>query len=80
MEILALLIQIFYFVLLIRIILSWVIQSTRNSAVVSIYQITHQLTEPVLAPIRNILPPMGGFDLSPIVLILILGAVQRALY
>jgi YggT family protein len=76
---LALIFQIFYVILFARIILSWVIQATRNPVIISIYQITHQLTEPLLAPIRNILPPMGGFDFSPLVLLFILSALQRAI-
>ncbi len=79
MGLLSIIFQIFYLILLTRIILSWVIQATRHPAIVSIYQITHQLTEPLLAPIRNILPPMGGFDFSPLVLLFILSAVQRAI-
>lgn len=79
MGLLSLIFQIFYIILFTRIILSWVIQGTRQPVIMSIYQITHQLTEPLLAPIRNILPPMGGFDFSPLVLLFILSALQRAL-
>ncbi len=79
MGLLSIIFQIFYIILFTRIILSWVIQATRNSAVWTIYQITHQLTEPLLAPIRNILPPMGGFDFSPLLLLFILSALQRAI-
>lgn len=80
MELIAAIFQIFYIILFARIILSWVIQATRNPVVMSIYQITHQLTEPLLAPIRNILPPMGGFDFSPLVLLFILSALQQAMF
>lgn len=78
MGFIAAIFQIFYIILFVRIILSWVIQGTRHPVIMSIYQITHQLTEPLLAPIRNILPPMGGFDFSPLVLLFILSALQRA--
>lgn len=36
----------------------------------SIAQFLYRLTEPVLAPIRRVLPPMGGLDLSPLVVII----------
>jgi YggT family protein len=48
------------------VILSWVGQNFRHPIVPLIYQ----LTDPVLAPIRRILPPLGGFDLSPLVAII----------
>lgn len=52
-----------FWVLLIRAILSWVSQGRSP-----IEYVFHQLTEPMLAPIRRILPAMGGFDLSVLVL------------
>ncbi|MGF1697349.1 YggT family protein [Vibrio kyushuensis] len=52
-----------FWVLLIRAILSWVSQG--RSPIEFVF---HQLTEPMLAPIRRILPAMGGFDLSVLVL------------
>ncbi|TKX47447.1 YggT family protein, partial [Halorubrum sp. ASP121] len=58
-----------YLVLIIvNVILSWVGQGFRHPIVPLIYQ----LTEPVLAPIRRVLPPLGGFDLSPLVAIIVI--------
>ena len=56
-----------FWVLLLRAILSWVSQG--RSPVEYVF---HQLTEPMLAPIRRILPAMGGFDLSVLVLFIVL--------
>ncbi|CAH0527021.1 YggT family protein [Vibrio hippocampi] len=56
-----------FWVLLIRAILSWVSQGRSP-----IEYVFHQLTEPMLAPIRRILPAMGGFDLSVLVLFIVL--------
>ncbi len=39
----------------------------------------YRLTEPFLAPIRRFLPPMGGFDLSPIVLLVLLAILRSVL-
>lgn len=58
----ALFLKIFFFALIISVILSWVAPHSHNPAAVLVYQ----LCEPVLAPIRRILPSMGGLDLSPI--------------
>jgi len=52
-----------FWVLLLRAILSWVSQGRSP-----IEYVFHQLTEPMLAPIRRFLPAMGGFDLSVLVL------------
>jgi YggT family protein len=65
MPFLANLIDIYSLVVLVAVILSWVPMDRRNPLVT----ITHTLTEPVLAPIRNVLPPMGGLDLSPMLLL-----------
>ncbi|NOH56272.1 YggT family protein [Vibrio coralliilyticus] len=56
-----------FWVLLIRAILSWVSQGRSP-----IEYVFHQLTEPMLAPIRRVIPTMGGFDLSVLVLFIAL--------
>ena len=54
--------------------------NTRNQVVATIAEALWRLTEPVLKPIRNILPNLGGLDLSPVVLILLLIFIQNLLY
>jgi YggT family protein len=76
------LIQIFYIVLFARIILSWfMVGGGDNQALQSIYRIVYNLTEPLLAPIRKIIPGvrvgMGYLDLSPIILLILLRIVQQ---
>ncbi|AQZ94302.1 YggT family protein [Halopseudomonas phragmitis] len=58
----ALFIKIFFFALIASVILSWVAQGSHNPAVI----LVHQICEPILAPIRKIIPSLGGLDLSPI--------------
>lgn len=58
--------SIVFWVLIIRALLSWVSQGGHNPIEI----VLHQLTEPMLAPIRKILPPMGGFDLSILVFLI----------
>jgi uncharacterized protein YggT (Ycf19 family) len=72
------LISIFYIVLFGRVILSW-FPISPGSPFASVYRVLYQITEPVLGPIRRMLPPMGGFDFSPIIVILLLGVIQRSL-
>ncbi len=61
--------------ILIAIIASWVAPGNYHPALA----LLHQLTEPVLAPARRLLPALGGLDLSPILVFLILGVIERVL-
>lgn len=64
---LSMVIQIFALLILARVLLSWVPNiDPYNPAVRFIYE----ATEPFLKPVRELLPPMGGFDFSPIVLLI----------
>jgi YggT family protein len=62
-----------------RVIVSWIVvggSGGQNAIVVFIYQIT----EPILAPIRKIMPRTGAIDLSPMVALLLLYAIQRLIH
>ncbi|MGP1274501.1 MAG: YggT family protein [Caulobacterales bacterium] len=65
----------------VNVVLSWLVAfnvvNPRNQFVNAIWRATNALTEPVLAPIRRILPPLGGIDLSPLVLLLIIFFVRE---
>ena len=65
--------QVLWIALLARVVLSWVSLSPTNPFVVIVYQIT----EPILAPIRRVLPRMGMMDLSPMVALILIFAIQR---
>ena len=67
-KILGLLIGVYFWVILIQVILSWVNPQSYNPAISLIYS----LTEPVLRPARRLLPDLGGLDLSPLVVIVLL--------
>lgn len=66
--------QLMFYVIIIRAILSWVSQGQNP-----IEYLMHQLTEPLIAPVRRFIPPIGGLDLSPLVVLLALGAIMRLL-
>ncbi len=70
-------IDIYMFVLIIGVVLSWLIAfdvlNVRNRFVRIVYDITNALMNPLLRPIRRFLPTFGGLDLSPLVLFLLLG-------
>ena len=73
--IVGLLVNIYFFALLAMIILSWVAAGSNNPAI----YLLHQITEPVMAPFRKLLPPMGGLDFSPILLFILINVIQIAL-
>ena len=68
----ALFVKVFFFALIISVILSWVAQGSQNPTVA----LVNQICEPLLTPIRRILPNLGGLDLSPIVAFLILNLID----
>ena len=69
-ELATLSLNLFFFVILIKIILSWVAPHTHNPATA----LLSTLAEPVLRPFRRIIPPIGGLDISPIFTIILLQA------
>lgn len=73
-------IDIYIFVLIASVIASWLVAfnviNTRNRFVYAVVDVLNRMTDPVLRPIRRILPVMGGLDLSPLVLFLLLYFLQ----
>lgn len=63
---------IFIMTIFLRVILSWVNPDPRNPVVSMLYS----LTEPILAPARRVIPAIGGLDLSPLVVLVLLQALQ----
>ena len=75
MTVLCALITAYMIVLAARAIMSW-FPIRPGTPGASIYGVLHDLTEPVLAPMRRIIPPAGMFDLSFLVLFVVLGIVR----
>jgi YggT family protein len=73
--------QLLVYVIFVGVILSWLISfnvvNPHNQLVSTIWRLTGTVTEPLLRPIRNILPPLGGLDLSPLVLLLVIMFVRN---
>ena len=68
--------DIYIWLLIAAAVLSWLVAfnviNTRNQFVAMVGDFLYRVTEPVLRPIRNMLPSLGGIDISPVVLILII--------
>src|SRR3990167_7114858 len=75
--------QILIWIIFIQVVLSWLIAfniiNAQSPFVRSMLYGIERLLEPLLRPIRRILPDLGGLDFSPMVLILLLIAIQRLL-
>ena len=80
MEIVCIALSVYWVILFVRIILSWVTMAgSPPAALAPAIRVVYDLTEPVLGFFRRIIPPLGMMDISPIFVFLILGFIQRAL-
>ncbi len=81
LEIILLVLDLYVWLLIASAILSWLVAfnvvNTRNPFVAGIAEFLYRITEPLLAPIRRIMPNFGGLDISPIILILIICLIQK---
>ena len=76
-----LLIDLYMWSVIIGIVLSWLVTfnivNTSNRFVNIVGEFLHRITEPALGPIRRTIPNLGGLDISPVILILLLMFAQR---
>lgn len=83
LDVVLLALQIYVWLLIASAVLSWLIAfnvvNTRNQFVAMVWDSLYRITEPVLRPIRNRLPNMGGIDISPIILLLIIFFIQSVI-
>ncbi len=83
LDIVLLVLQIYIWLLIAAAVLSWLVAfnvvNTRNQVVHMVGDMLYRLTEPLLRPIRNMLPNLGGIDISPVILILIILFLQNVI-
>jgi YggT family protein len=76
-------ISLYILLLLVQVVMSWLIVfnvvNVRHPLVNSIGRFLYQITEPALRPIRRIVPTLGGIDISPLILVFILGFARKLL-
>lgn len=81
LQTLSFILNIVWWIFLIMIIMSWLISfnviNTRNQFVNSVWRVLNQITEPILKPIRRIVPSVGGLDLSPLIVFVIIFFLQN---
>ncbi len=77
------LLNLYIYVLIAAAVMSWLVAfnvvNPRNHAVLMIGEFLYRITEPVLRPIRNMLPNLGGIDISPVILIIIIMFIQQVI-
>jgi YggT family protein len=80
-ELINIVITFYMWVVIIYVVLSWLVAfevvNTRNRFVRTVGDFLYRLTEPALRPFRRIMPNLGGVDLAPAVLILLLWFIRR---
>ena len=83
LDVVLLALQIYVWILIASAVLSWLIAfnviNTRNQFVATIWDALCRVTEPALRPIRERLPNLGGIDISPIILLLIIYFIQSVI-
>ena len=81
LDIVLIVLQIYVWLLIASAVLSWLVAfnvvNTRNPVVHTIGDFLYRITEPLLRPIRGFMPNLGGLDISPIILILIIWLIER---
>lgn len=60
-------------------LMSFGVLDSRNRIVWTIADFLYRVTEPVLRPIRNVLPNLGGIDISPLIVLIVISVIQREL-
>jgi YggT family protein len=76
----SLLLTLYIYILVAAAVMSWLVAfnvvNPRNQFVSMVGEFLYRITEPVLRPIRNVLPNLGGIDISPIIVIIIIWFIQ----
>jgi YggT family protein len=81
LNVFVMVLQIVIWIVIAQVVISWLVAfnviNTQNDFVRTLLRGLDRLTEPMLRPIRRLLPDLGGIDLSPMVLILLLILLQQ---
>ena len=83
LEIVMMVLELYSWVIIASAVLSWLtafnVINMRNRFVYMINETCYRLTEPLMRPIRRVLPYMGGLDLSPIIILLAITFLQKVI-
>jgi YggT family protein len=83
LDVIQIALQFYIWIVIAAAVFSWLVAfnvvNTRNQFVRSVGEFLYRITEPALRPIRNLLPNLGGIDISPIILFLIIIFIDRVI-
>jgi YggT family protein len=83
LDVILIALQLYIWLLIAQAVLSWLIAfnvvNTRNQFVAMVWDFLYRITEPALGPIRRLLPNLGGIDISPVILILLIIFIERVI-
>ena len=83
LDIVLLVLQIYIWLLIAAAVLSWLVAfnvvNTRNQVVAMLGEFLYRITEPLLRPIRSMMPNLGGIDVSPVILILLILLLENVI-
>lgn len=81
LDVVLIILQLYIYLLIAAAVLSWLVAfnvvNVRNPVVHAVGDFLYRITEPLLRPIRSVLPNLGGIDISPVILILIIILIER---
>ena len=78
--VISFIINIYYWAIIASIVMSFVVMFSGTMSPHPALRLIWQLTEPVMAPVRKVIPPMGGMDFSPIVIFIAIQLIRNILY
>jgi YggT family protein len=83
LEVILIALEIYIWLLIAQAVLSWLIAfnvvNTRNQFVSMLWDFLYRITEPALRPLRRIMPSLGGIDISPVILILLIILIENVI-
>ncbi|MGE3148455.1 MAG: YggT family protein [Pseudorhodoplanes sp.] len=83
LDVVLLVLHMYVILLIVAAVLSWLVAfnivNTRNQFVATVGEFLYRITEPVLRPVRSILPDLGGIDISPVVVILLIYLIENVI-
>lgn len=83
LDVLFVVLQLYTWVIIASAVFSWLfafgVVNPRNQFVAMVGRTLYQLTEPLLRPIRRFVPGIGGLDISPVILLLLIFLIQRVI-
>jgi YggT family protein len=83
LDVILLALQLYTYIIIAAAVVSWLVAfsvvNTRNQVVAMVGEFLYRVTEPALRPIRNFMPNLGGIDISPVILILIIILIENVI-